>query len=233
MRYARTILLAVSALAIVMAPWRSATSAGSQDRQPTAREHTPPQGPVTAEVSVCFVPQQECDTAVADSVAGARKFVRVQAYGFTSPTILRALADARRRGVDVQVILDKTDDRADGPERASAGMHASGAAFTAGADIPTWIDDRVAIAHNKIIVVDGHLVIGGSYNYTVAAERKNAENVTFIDLPALAELYLRNWEARKAVSRPSSFQPANDNDARDRIASSKVPDMPGDLSPRQ
>ena len=232
MRFARTIVLIVSALAIVVMPGRDGNSAGRQDRQPVAREHTPPQGPITAEVSVCFVPQQECDTAVANSVAGARKSVRVQAYGFTSPTILRALADARRRGVDVQAILDKTDDRADGTERARARMYASGAGFMAGADIPTWIDDRVAIAHNKIIVVDGHLVIGGSYNYTVAAERKNAENVTFIDSPALAELYLRNWEARKAVSRPSSFQPANDNDAPDRIASSKAPDGPGSLPPR-
>lgn len=161
-----------------------------------------PLGPVVAEVSVCFVPAQECDTPVTRAIAAAITSIRVQAYGFTSPPILRALAEAKERGVDVQAILDKSDDRV---ERAGARKHASGAKFTAEANIPTWIDDSVAIAHNKVIIVDGHLVIGGSYNYTASAERRNAENVTFIDAPVVADFYLVNWEARKAVSRPSRF----------------------------
>jgi phosphatidylserine/phosphatidylglycerophosphate/cardiolipin synthase-like enzyme len=151
-----------------------------------------------AQVSVCFVPEQECDTTVADAIAGATRVIRVQAYGFTAPAILRALAEARARGVDVQAILDKTEEH-------DHGSRPAGARFTADADIPTWIDDRVAIAHNKVIIIDGHLVIGGSYNYTSAAERRNAENVTFIDAPVVADFYLVNWEARKAVSRPSRY----------------------------
>jgi phospholipase D len=67
----------------------------------------------------------------------------------------------------------------------------------------------VAIAHNKLIIIDGKTVIGGSYNFTISAEGRNAENVTFIDSQDVAKLYLSNWEARKAVSRiyipPSSF----------------------------
>ena len=43
--------------------------------------------------------------------------------------------------------------------------------------MPSWIDSLPRIAHNKAIVVDGHLVIGGSYNYTASAEHRNAENV--------------------------------------------------------
>jgi phospholipase D len=163
------------------------------------RLHTPPLGPAMAQVSVCFVPAQECDTPVAEAIAGATRFVRVQAYGFTSPTILQALAEARARGIDVQVILDKSEER-------DHGSRPAGARFTADADIPTWIDDKVAIAHNKVIIIDGHLVIGGSYNYTSSAEHKNAENVTFIDAPVVADFYLVNWEARRAVSRPSRFE---------------------------
>src|SRR5689334_18441193 len=95
---------------------------------------TPPHGPTMAQVSVCFVPAQECDTSVAEAIAGARQFIRVQAYGFTSPAILGALADARKRGVDVQAILDKTEER-------DHGSRPAGAQFTAEAGIPTWIDD--------------------------------------------------------------------------------------------
>jgi phosphatidylserine/phosphatidylglycerophosphate/cardiolipin synthase-like enzyme len=160
---------------------------------------TPPHGPAEARVSVCFVPEQECDTSVAEAIAGAAHTIRVQAYGFTSPLILRALVDAWGRGVDVQVILDKSEER-------DHGSRPAGARFVAEAGIPTWIDDKVAIAHNKVIIIDGHLVIGGSYNYTSAAEHKNAENVTFIDAPVVADFYLVNWETRKAVSRPSRFE---------------------------
>ena len=160
-------------------------------------------GGVPAQVSVCFVPASECDTAVTAAIRDARVNIRVQAYGFTAPAILRELAAARARGVDVQAILDKTNDSADRPGHRP---HHGGAAFTLGANIPTWIDDSVAIAHNKIIVVDGHLVIGGSYNYSARAEHRNAENVTIIDSPEVASLFLNNWESRKGVSRPSSLQ---------------------------
>jgi phospholipase D len=177
------------------------------------RHHTPPHGPAPAQVSVCFVPEQECDTSVAEAIAGARQFIRVQAYGFTSTAILGALAEARKRGVDVQVILDKTEER-------EHGSRPAGARFTAEAGIPTWIDDKVAIAHNKVIIIDGHLVIGGSYNYTASAERKNAENVTFIDAPVVADFYLVNWDARKAVSRPSRFE-ADAADEPNVVASSR------------
>ena len=130
----------------------------------------------------------------------------------TSPAILRALAAARARGVDVQAVLDKSDER-------DHGRKVTGARFLVEANIPTWIDDSVAIAHNKVIIIDGHLVIGGSYNYTAAAEHKNAENVTFIDAPVVADFYLLNWEARKAVSRPSRFEPDAGDDGPHAVAS--------------
>ena len=170
--------------------------------EPRAPDDATTHGPVAAQVSVCFVPEQECDTPVVEAIERAHASIRVQAYGFTSPSILTALARAKARGVDVQAILDKSDDR---PEREGERPRTGGARFTAQANIPTWIDSTVAIAHNKVIIIDGHLVIGGSYNYTVSAERRNAENVTFIDAPVVADFYLVNWEARKAASRPSRY----------------------------
>jgi phospholipase D len=219
MRHARIAKLFVLALftAVVSknadaADWRGAQEAGRADASP--------HGPVVAQVAVCFVPEQECDTPVVQAIAAARTSIRVQAYGFTSPVILRALADARTRGVDVQAILDKSDDRIERDDTDARSRRISGARFTAEANIPTWIDDSVAIAHNKVIIIDGHLVIGGSYNYTASAERRNAENVTFIDAPAVAGFYLANWDARKAVSRPSHYESDADNDASRKVASS-------------
>ena len=69
------------------------------------------------------------------------------------------------------------------------------------AGVPVWIDFEPAIAHNKIIVIDGRLTIGGSYNYTAAAQKRNAENVTFTESRELAHEYLGNWDSRLKVSR--------------------------------
>ena len=48
------------------------------------------------------------------------------------------------------------------------------------------IDANHAIAHNKVIVIDGEIVLTGSFNFTKAAQEKNAENLLIIRDPALA-----------------------------------------------
>ena len=69
------------------------------------------------------------------------------------------------------------------------------------------IDDRVAIAHNKVILIDGRILVGGSYNYSESAEKRNAENLLIIrDHEVIAE-YRENWHGRKQVSRPLSLRP--------------------------
>ena len=64
------------------------------------------------------------------------------------------------------------------------------------------IDAKHAIAHNKIIVIDGQTVITGSFNFTTAAEEKNAENLLIIRSPDLAAKYTANWQAHNAHSDP-------------------------------
>ncbi len=147
-----------------------------------------------ARVSTCFTPAQACAESIAAKINEARSIIRVQAYGFTSPPILSALASAKERGLDVAAILDKSNDRSGKKDRYS------GATFVAHAGIPVFIDYQPAIAHNKIIIIDRHLVITGSYNFTRRAER-NAENVTFIDSPEVASRFLSNWNVRRAASR--------------------------------
>jgi phospholipase D len=88
-------------------------------------------------------------------------------------------------------ILDKSNDK---KFSASTLLQAYG--------IPVWIDYRPAIAHNKVIIVDGHLTIGGSYNYTANAAKRNAENVTFTESPEVAKAFQQNWESRLEAARP-------------------------------
>ena len=145
---------------------------------------------------VCFTPGQDCTGLVVAEIEGAKSSIRVQAYSFTSTPILSALKRAHDRGIDVRVIVDKT----------SAGKQQSGSSYTAAtyltnAGVPVWVDTAVAIAHNKVMVIDGSIVITGSFNFTAAAQKRNAENLLVIQDKALAQLYGENWGRRQAVSQ--------------------------------
>ena len=146
-------------------------------------------------VTPCFTPAQACANLIVDILNHAQSQIRVQAYGFTSLPILSALVSAERRGVNVAVILDKSDDQV-------LSARSGGAEYVAGAGIPVFIDRPPGIAHNKVIVIDKHIVVTGSFNFTGAAEYRNVENVTTIDSPRVASQFLSNWESRRAVSTP-------------------------------
>lgn len=145
-----------------------------------------------SEVEVFFSPKGGCTEAVVAELAKAKKTVYVQAYSFTSLPIAQALVDAHKRGVGVQVVLDKSQRT----EKYSS------ADFVAHAGISTVIDAKHAIAHNKIIIVDGAVVLTGSFNFTKAAEANNAENLLVIHDPKLAERYLENWKEHHGHSEP-------------------------------
>ncbi len=131
-----------------------------------------------------FSPKGGCTEAVVKALDGAKTTVLVQAYSFTSAPIAKALVDAARRGVKVDVLLDKSQRT----EKYSS------ADFVAHEGIPTRIDAAHAIAHNKVMVIDGTTVLTGSFNFTKAAEEHNAENLLVIQDAALAEKYAANWK---------------------------------------
>lgn len=143
-------------------------------------------------IQVYFSPGGGCTEAVISELKRAKTSIYVQAYSFTSAPIAKALTDAHKRGVFVQVILDKSQ----------RSEKYSSADFVQHAGIPTFIDDKHAIAHNKIMIIDEAVVITGSFNFTKAAEQSNAENLLVISDPALALKYFANWQAHREHSGP-------------------------------
>ncbi|TCV81245.1 phospholipase D family nuclease [Sulfurirhabdus autotrophica] len=148
--------------------------------------------PATGTVELAFSPKGGATDAVVNAIREARRSILVQAYSFTSAPIAKALVDAKARGVDVKVILDKSQNS----EKYSS------ASFIANHDIPVRIDSLHAIAHNKIIICDEINVVTGSFNFTKAAEEKNAENVLVLrGNEALAKQYVNNWQVHWAHSQ--------------------------------
>ena len=139
-----------------------------------------------------FSPNGGCTDAVVSAIDQAKKSVLVQAYSFTSAPIAQALVNAKKRGVDIHVILDKSQ----------RSERYSGATYLANEGIPVSIDSEHRIAHNKVMIIDGQTVITGSFNFTKSAESGNAENVLLIlHAPELASKYTENWKLHLAHSR--------------------------------
>lgn len=138
---------------------------------------------IPVQAQVYFSPQGGCTDACVAEISAAKTVVLVQAYSFTSLPIAKALKAAKDRGVDVRVILDKSQKT----EKYTA------ADFLVNSGVPVVIDDRHAIAHNKVMVIDHATVITGSFNFTKAAEENNSENLLVLRSADLAKIYEQNW----------------------------------------
>lgn len=140
--------------------------------------------------TVHFSPHGGVTDALVQYIGTAQKSIRVLAYNFTSKPVADALIEAHKRGVDVEVILDRsvpTEKNSALPELLSAG-------------IPTWIDRAHRIAHNKVILIDGEWIETGSFNYSPNAENFNGENALICRSTEAYADYLADWRKHESHS---------------------------------
>jgi len=159
--------------------------------------------PAVAEmvVQACFSPQGRCAAHILREIESAKKELLVAVYAFTNDDLANALVQAKKRGVGIQVVIDREFDRANEnskgkfleaqkiPLRRISGDKAPGREKDAG------------LMHQKFAVIDRKIVFSGSYNWTHAAENSNDENLLlFRDAAPLAEEYrkafARLWERK-------------------------------------
>ena len=137
-----------------------------------------------APVQVYFSPNGGCTEAIVETIQAAHHSILVAMYSLTSAPIAKALVDAKNHGVDVRVILD----------RSQLMERYSGLTFLQHAGVPVWVDSTHAILHDKYMICDGVTVTCGSMNWTRAGEEKNGENLLIIKDQGLAKIYAQNWD---------------------------------------
>lgn len=143
-----------------------------------------------AKVQILFTPGDNIAGAIIAAIRDAKQSIQVQCYSFTNKAIGRALLDAHRRRIDVRILVDQE-------------QFEKGAAFVLRdlklAGVPVKLDGAHAAAHNKIMLIDSDTtkskIVTGSFNFTQAAQKYNAENVTLIhDDKTLAKAFDENWK---------------------------------------
>jgi phosphatidylserine/phosphatidylglycerophosphate/cardiolipin synthase-like enzyme len=107
------------------------------------------------------------------------------AYSFTSDELAAALIERAKAGVTVRGVFDKDQYHSN-----------SGTEFdtltNAGMDV--WLDGNPRLMHHKVIIIDGQVVITGSYNFSNNAEQYNDENTLIIHDQAIAAQYLAEFQ---------------------------------------
>jgi phosphatidylserine/phosphatidylglycerophosphate/cardiolipin synthase-like enzyme len=132
-------------------------------------------------VETYFSPEDETLTRLVDLVNQADESVYFLAFSFTSDDLATAISAANDRGVLVQGVMDASQ---------AAGNQGGEYEALLARGIDVRLDGEGGSMHHKVLIIDGEIVVTGSYNFSASAEEHNDENTLVIHDPFLADLYL-------------------------------------------
>jgi len=134
-------------------------------------------------LAVRFSPNGGCADQVEYWVGRANHTVHVLIYSFTLDSIGDAVLATYRRGVDVKVVFEKSE----------ANKY-SEIFRLAAAGVPVRNDTNPDLMHQKVAIIDGYIVLVGSYNWTASAENDNNEVLLVIKSADLAATLEREFQ---------------------------------------
>lgn len=136
------------------------------------------------EMDVCFSPNGGCQQAIVDQISRSRETMDIAMYFLTSREIAQALVKARNRQVRVRLVFDKSQaiqTYAKAPHLIKQGF-----------EVRYHTGD--GLMHNKFAIIDGHLLITGSFNWTPTADHKNEENLLIVKDAAIIKKYQERFD---------------------------------------
>lgn len=137
------------------------------------------------EIEAYFSPEDGIASKIVELIDNAQESIDFLAYSFSAGDISEAMIARAQAGVTLAGVFDKTQ---------AAATESSSAYFvlqSAGLDVR--LDSSPQNMHDKIILIDGRIVITGSYNFSAAAENQNDENILIIHNTDIAGLYQQDF----------------------------------------
>lgn len=142
------------------------------------------------QLEVRFSPQDNCIKKITEEINNATEQILFQVCYFTSNEIAEALIQKHKQGIQVIIIADKGQENNILIKKMK--KH----------NINIYIDKMPGIAHNKILIIDKKIVFTGSFNFTNAAQYRNAENSILIKSEKFAKFYIDNFWTHYKQSTP-------------------------------
>lgn len=133
---------------------------------------------------VYFSPQGGCQAAVISEISKAQRVIDIAMYDFTSGPIAQELVRAKKRHVMVRMVLDRSQQT----------RSSSKSRYLASKGCDVRIHQGAGLMHNKFAVIDGQVLLTGSFNWTFMAEQKNQENLLIMTDQGLIKQYEKQFE---------------------------------------
>lgn len=138
-----------------------------------------------AQIHAYFAPDDAPESALVELLDTAQHSIYFLAYSFTSNPLGNAIKRAHADGITVKGILDE--------DQATSNLGTEFASFrTAGLDVR--LDGNRGQMHEKVFIIDGEVVVVGSYNFSRNANETNDENLLIIYDRTIAQQYLLEFE---------------------------------------
>jgi phosphatidylserine/phosphatidylglycerophosphate/cardiolipin synthase-like enzyme len=144
-------------------------------------------------VEVYFSPDDGVESVIVDLLDSAKESVDFLAFSFTSNPLGDAVRRADQAGLDVRGVLDE--------DQGASNLGTELTMFQS-EDLDVRLDGNPGQMHEKVFVVDGEVVVLGSYNFSRNANETNDENVLIIRNRTIAEEFVREFERIYSLATP-------------------------------
>ncbi len=136
-------------------------------------------------VEVMFSPDDGVSSRLVELLAGARESIQFLAFSFTSDDLADVLIERASAGVRVEGVMD-------------AGQVES----NTGGEYERFLDSGIVVymdgnenkMHHKVFIIDGKIVVTGSYNFSTSAETRNDENTLVLHNQEIARVYADEFQ---------------------------------------
>jgi len=136
-------------------------------------------------IEIYFSPQDGTLAHILEVVSTAQESINFLAYSFTSDELAEALIERAGAGVTVKGVFDEDQYHSNTGTEFDRLVNAS---------IDVRLDGNERLMHHKVIIVDGEIVITGSYNFSNNAEYNNDENTLIIHNQDIARQFMENFQ---------------------------------------
>ena len=113
----------------------------------------------------------------------AKEEILFLAFSFTDDDIARVLLEKAREGIRIRGVFESRQESEYSEYRVLR---------KAGLDVR--LDGNPRTMHHKVFVIDGQILITGSYNFSKNAAEENDENILILENPGLAQAYREEFE---------------------------------------
>jgi phosphatidylserine/phosphatidylglycerophosphate/cardiolipin synthase-like enzyme len=143
-------------------------------------------------VEYCFSPGGNCASVVVKWIDRANSSIHILIYEFSLTVIGDAIIRAKQRNpnMDIRIAWDNSE------------LSVAGSQYqrlkTAGINVR--VDHRSGLLHDKLAVIDGHIIVTGSFNWSAAANQTNRENLIIINSQEWGTAFEQNFEQNWSAS---------------------------------